>query len=99
LILLTDRPSPPSKVVTESAGVRTGPLGETAKPGIRKPTGVINEDLYQVSRRSGIGGSDCIAGNVVVRKPGGWSINKRHKPVRVEIGQDTHISRAVFFSR
>ena len=53
----------PGFVVTAADSILRRLHGESAKPGIRKSTGVINEDLFQVSQRSRIGGFDCITGS------------------------------------
>lgn len=38
-----------------------------------------------------------VAGNVVIRKPGGWGSNKRRKPVKVEIGENVLVQGDLIF--
>jgi DUF4097 and DUF4098 domain-containing protein YvlB len=38
-----------------------------------------------------------VTGNVVVRKPGGWSSNKRRKAVKVEIGENVKVHGDLVF--
>jgi predicted acyltransferase (DUF342 family) len=83
--------------ITLQPGCQVGGRVETVNGSIRMENTQVAGDVETVNGQLRILDSSEVTGNVVVRKPGGWSINKRHKPVRVEIGQDVVVHGDLIF--
>jgi len=56
-------------------------------------------DVETVNGRLEIMNGSEVSGNVVVRRPGGWTFSKRHKPVYVEIGKDVVVHGNLIFEQ
>jgi len=83
--------------ITLQPGCKVGGRVETVNGGIRMENTRIASDVETVNGQLRILDRSEVSGNVVVRKPGGWSINKRHKPVRVEIGRNVVVHGDLIF--
>jgi len=73
--------------VTLQPGCEVGGDVETVNGEIRLQNTRVSGDVETVNGQIRILERSEVSGNVMVRKPNGWSHNKRAKPVRVEIGE------------
>ena len=83
--------------ITLKPGCEVGGNVETVNGGIRLENTRVSGDVETINGQLLILNRSEVSGNVVVRKPKGWNINKRHKPVRVEIGQDVVVHGDLIF--
>jgi len=85
--------------VTLEAGCEVGGDVETTNGSIRLEATRVAGDVKTVNGKTRILQGSEVTGNVVVRQNKGWSINKQHKPVYVEIGQDVMIHGNLIFNQ
>jgi DUF4097 and DUF4098 domain-containing protein YvlB len=83
--------------ITLQPGCEVGGRVGTVNGGIRLENARIAGDVETVNGQLRILNGSEVAGNVVVRESRGWSMNKRHKPVHVEIGQDVVVHGDLIF--
>ena len=83
--------------ITLQPGCNVGGRVETVNGSIRMENTRITGDVETVNGQLRILDRSEVSGNVVVRKPGGWSTNKRRNPIRVEIGQDVVVHGDLIF--
>ena len=83
--------------ITLQAGCEVGGDVETINGSIRLNNTRVAGDVETINGQTRILEGSEVSGNVVVRKPKGWSINKRRKPVRVEIGKDVLVHGNLIF--
>ena len=83
--------------ITLQPGCEVGGDVETVNGGIRLENTRVSSDVETVNGEIQILEGSEVAGNVVVREPRGWSINKRRNPVRVEIGKDVLVHGDLIF--
>lgn len=85
--------------ITIESGSEVGGNVGTINGGIRlKNTGVAG-DVETVNGQIRILEGSEVAGNVMVRRSKGWNINKRRKPVHVEIGKDVVVHGDLIFEQ
>jgi DUF4097 and DUF4098 domain-containing protein YvlB len=72
---------------------------ETVNGGIKMESTRVAGDVETVNGGLQILDGSELQGNVVVRKPGGWTFNKRRKPIRVEIGSDVVVHGDLVFEQ
>jgi DUF4097 and DUF4098 domain-containing protein YvlB len=80
-------------------GCEVGANVETVNGGIEMDNAKVAGDVETVNGPLQILNGSEVTGNVVVRKPGGWSFGKRNKPVHVEIGQDVVVRGKLIFEQ
>lgn len=85
--------------ITLHPGCEVGGDVETVNGGIRLQNTRVSGDVETVNGQTRILEGSEVSGNVVVRKPNGWSINKRRQPVRVEIGKDVLVHGDLIFEQ
>jgi len=78
-------------------GCEVGANVETVNGGIELDNARVAGDVETVNGHLQILNGSEVTGNVVVRKPGGWSFGKRNKPIYVEIGQDVVVRGNLIF--
>jgi len=83
--------------ITLQPGCQVGGNVETVNGGVSLENTRVAGDVETVNGQLQILDRSEVSGNVVVRKPGGWSMNKRQKPVYVEIGQDVVVHGDLIF--
>ena len=83
--------------ITLEAGCEVGGNVETVNGGIRLINTRVAGDIETINGQTRILEGSEVAGNVMVRKPGGWNTNKHRKPVRVEIGKDVQVHGDLIF--
>lgn len=83
--------------ITLEPGCEVGGDVETVNGSIRMENVLVSSDVETVNGQIRILDGSEISGNVRVQKPGGWSFNKRSKPVRVEIGKDVVVHGDLIF--
>ncbi|MBT8071562.1 MAG: hypothetical protein KJO80_14105 [Gammaproteobacteria bacterium] len=83
--------------VTLKPGCRVDGDVDTVNGSIRLQDTVVGGDVTTVNGGIRLLEGTEVSGNVVVRKPGGWSYNKRRKPVKVEIGENVLIHGDLVF--
>ena len=83
--------------ITLQPGCEVGGRIETVNGGIKMENTRVAGDVETVNGQLRILNGSEVSGNVVVRESKGWSINKRRKPVRVEIGQDVVVHGDLIF--
>jgi len=83
--------------ITLQSGCEVGGDVETINGSIRLQNTLVAGDVETINGQTRILEGSEVSGNVVVRKPRGWSINSRHKPVRVEIGKDVLVHGDLIF--
>jgi len=81
--------------ITLQAGCQVGGHIETVNGTVRMENTTVAENVETVNGALRILDRSEVLGNVVVRKPNGWS--SRQKPVRVEIGQDVVVHGKLVF--
>lgn len=77
-------------------GTEVGGSVETVNGSIRLRDAVVAGDVQTVNGGIKLLNGSQVEGNVVVRKPQGWS-NKRRKPVKVEIGEGVQVFGDLIF--
>ena len=70
---------------------------ETVNGGIRLENARVSGDVETVNGQIKILKGSEVYGNVVVQKPQGWRTNKRHRPIRVEIGENVVVHGNLIF--
>jgi len=85
--------------ISLQSGCEVGGKVETVNGGVFLENARIAGDVKTVNGQLRILNGSEVSGNVVVRAPKGWSIGRRHKPVRVEIGQDVVIHGDLIFQQ
>jgi len=83
--------------ITLQAGCEVGGNVESINGGIRMENARIAGDVETINGQLRILNGSEVTGNVMVRKPKGWGMNKRSKPVRVEIGQNVVVHGDLIF--
>ena len=83
--------------ITLAAGCEVGGNVETVNGGIRMENVRVVGDVESYNGQIRVLQGSEVFGNVVVRKSKGWTLNKRRKPVHVEIGQDAVIHGDLIF--
>jgi len=83
--------------ITLQAGCEVGGDVESVNGSIRLQNTRVAGDVETINGQTRILEGSEVSGNVVVRKPRGWSINKRRQPVRVEIGKDVLVHGDLIF--
>ena len=83
--------------VNLESGCEVGSDVETVNGGIRLQNSRVSGNVETVNGQIRILDRSEVFGNVVVKKPGGWSFNNQRKPVRVEIGKDVLIHGDLVF--
>ena len=83
--------------ITLQPGCEVGGNIENVNGGIKMENTRVAGDVETFNGQLRILNGSEVSGNVVVRKSNGWSINKRRKPVRVEIGQDVVVHGDLIF--
>ena len=83
--------------ITLQPGCEVGGRIETVNGGIKMENTRVAGDVETVNGQLRILNGSEVSGNVVVRESKGWSINKRRKPVHVEIGQDVVVHGDLIF--
>ena len=83
--------------ITLQAGCEVGGDVESVNGSIRLQNTRVAGDVETINGQTRILEGSEVSGNVVVRKPGGWNINKRRQPVRVEIGKDVLVHGDLIF--
>ena len=83
--------------ITLAAGCEVGGNVETVNGGIKIENTRVAGDVETINGQLRILQGSEVSGNVLVRKPNGWSSNKWRKPVKVEIGQDVIIHGDLIF--
>jgi len=84
-------------VISLQPGCEVGGNVETVNGRVSLENTRVAGDVETVNGQLRILNGSEVSGNVVVREPGGWSINKRQKPVYVEIGQDVVVHGDLIF--
>jgi predicted acyltransferase (DUF342 family) len=83
--------------ITLAAGCEVGGNVETVNGGIKIENTRIAGDVETINGQLRILQGSEVSGNVIVRKPTGWSSNKWRKPVKVQIGQDVIVHGDLIF--
>ena len=85
--------------ITLRSGCDVGGYIETVNGGVRVENTKVAGNIETVNGGLNILDGSEVTGNVVVRKPGGWSwgTNSRRKPVRVEIGENVVVHGDLVF--
>jgi DUF4097 and DUF4098 domain-containing protein YvlB len=83
--------------ITLQPGCEVGGDVETVNGGIQLENTRVSSDVETVNGQIRILEGSEVSGNVVVREPQGWSINKRRNPVRVEIGENVLVHGDLIF--
>jgi len=83
--------------ITLEAGCEVASDIETVNGGIRLQDARVAGNVETVNGQIRILERSEVSGNVVVKQPQGWNHNKRHKPVRVEIGEDVLVHGDLIF--
>ena len=83
--------------ITLQAGCEVGGNVESINGGIRIENARIAGDVETINGQLRILDGAEVTGNVRVRKPQGWGMNKRSKPVRVEIGRNVVVHGDLIF--
>jgi len=83
--------------ITLESGCEVGGDVETVNGGIRLQNTRVSDNVETINGQIRILEGSEVAGNVVVKKSHGWSMNKRRKPVRVEIGKDVVVHGDLIF--
>ena len=83
--------------ITLQPGCEVGGRIETVNGGIKMENTRVAGDVETYNGQLRILNGSEVSGNVVVRKSKGWSVNKRRKPVQVEIGQDVVVHGNLIF--
>jgi len=79
------------------AGCEVGGSVATVNGGVSMENTRVGGDVETVNGSLKIMDRSEISGNVVVRRPGGWSFGKRDRPVYVEIGKDVVVRGNLIF--
>lgn len=83
--------------VTLESGCEVDGNVETVNGSIRLQNTSVSGDVETVNGGIRLLDGSEVVGNVVVRKPGGWSFNKRNKPVKVQIGENVQVHGDLIF--
>jgi DUF4097 and DUF4098 domain-containing protein YvlB len=83
--------------VTLKPGCRVDGNVDTVNGSIRLQDTVVGGDVTTVNGGIRLLEGTEVSGNVVVRKPNGWSHNNRRKPVKVEIGENVLVQGDLVF--
>ena len=83
--------------VTLKPGCRVDGNVDTVNGSIRLQDTVVGGDITTVNGAIRLLEGTEVSGNVVVRKPNGWSHNNRRKPVKVEIGENVLVQGDLVF--
>jgi hypothetical protein len=83
--------------ITLQPGCEVGGRVETVNGGIKMENTRVAGDVETVNGQLRILNGSEVSGNVVVRESKSWSMNKRSKPVHVEIGQDVVVHGDLIF--
>ena len=83
--------------ITLQSGCAVGGDVETVNGGIRMENTRVAGNVETVNGQLRILQGSEVSGNVMVRKPKGWSFNKQHKPVHVEIGENVVVHGDLIF--
>ncbi len=83
--------------ITLQPGCEVGGRIETVNGGIKMENTRVAGDVETFNGQLRILNGSEVSGNVVVRKSKGWSVNKRRRPVHVEIGQDVVVHGNLIF--
>ena len=78
-------------------GCEVGGDVETVNGGIRMENTRVSGDVETINGQIRILDGSEITGNVIVRESKGWNLDKRRKPVRVEIGRDVLVHGDLIF--
>ena len=83
--------------ITLQAGCQVGGHVETVNGTIRMENTQVADNVETVNGALRILDRSEVSGNVLVRKPNGWSWSHRSNPVKVEIGQDVVVHGDLIF--
>ena len=85
--------------ITIEAGCEVGGSVETINGRVSLENTRVAGDVETVNGKLEILNGSEVAGNVIVRRPGGWNFSKRNKPVYVEIGKDVVVRGNLIFEQ
>ncbi len=83
--------------VTLEPGCEVGGDVGTVNGSIRLQTTSVSGGIDTVNGGIRLLNGTEVVGNVMVRKPHGWSFNKRREPVKVEIGENVQVHGDLIF--
>jgi DUF4097 and DUF4098 domain-containing protein YvlB len=83
--------------ITLESGCEVDGNVETVNGGIRLQNSSVSGDIETVNGGIRLLEGTEVVGNILVRKPGGWNLNKRNKPVKVVIGENVQVHGDLIF--
>jgi len=83
--------------ITLQPGCEVGGRIETVNGGIHMENTRVAGNVETVNGQLRVLNGSEVSGNVVVRKPHGWSFSKQRKPVQVEIGENVVVHGDLIF--